>query len=101
MLLQSYHGVLHFLPALPAAWPTGRVEGLRARGGFTVGIEWQEGALIQATVQACVTCRCSIRRVADRYKIVDAKGREVTTQEEGSNISFETVGGETYVVTRQ
>lgn len=33
--------------------------------------------------------------------IVDEKGWEVTTREEGSDISFEIVGGETYVVTRQ
>lgn len=52
MLLQSQGGVLHLLPALPSAWPTGSVRGLRACGGITVSIFWRDGRLSSANVKA-------------------------------------------------
>jgi alpha-L-fucosidase 2 len=52
MLLQSHRGEIHLLPALPAAWKTGTVRGLRARGGYTVDQAWKDGRLVEAIVRA-------------------------------------------------
>jgi alpha-L-fucosidase 2 len=51
MLLQSQAGEIELLPALPQAWPTGSISGLRARGGYEIGIRWQDGKLVSATVK--------------------------------------------------
>ncbi len=52
MLLQSHNSLIRFLPALPAAWSTGWVRGLRARGGVEVDLAWDGGELIQARLHS-------------------------------------------------
>ncbi|MEH7872284.1 glycoside hydrolase family 95 protein [Rhizobium laguerreae] len=43
MLVQSRPGEIHLLPALPTAWPGGRIRGLRLRGGMLLDLDWEGG----------------------------------------------------------
>ena len=62
MLLQSHAG--RGRPAAgasPKAWGSGRVTGLRARGGFEVDLSWSQGALTGARLRASQTGPCRVR----------------------------------------
>ena len=73
MLLQSHGGQLTFLPALPRAWKSGRITGIRARGGFILDLEWENRVFGSARIYSTRggICRLRIQRLANEgQKIV-------------------------------
>lgn len=85
MLLQSHAGEIHLLPALPEAWKNGSIQGIRARGGYEINIEWRNGKLEDASVFSHLGGNCRIR-TAVPLKVVETASREA--QGKNSNIFF-------------
>lgn len=72
MLLQSHTGEIELLPALPTAWPTGHVTGLRARGGFEIEMAWDKGKLTESRIQS-IAGRKAVVRYGDRTAKIELK----------------------------
>ena len=60
MMLQSHDGFIALLPALPSEWPKGKVRGLKAKGNFTVDMEWENGNLTKAVIYSLLGGNCRI-----------------------------------------
>lgn len=80
MLLQSHAGYLSILPALPGAWSEGSIKGIKARGNFTVSIQWAAGKLVKATILSGAGGICRIKTTTP-VKIVEVKANPA----QGSN----------------
>ena len=74
MLLQSHNGELTLLPALPTAWKTGSVKGIKARGNFTLTINWNDGKLSQAKIYSGNGGVCRISSLQP-VKVVEVKSK--------------------------
>ena len=73
-LLQSHAGEISLLPALPETWSSGAVTGLRARGGFTVDMKWENRRLVSAAIRHPEGGSCHVRYNGKVEKIEVPKG---------------------------
>ena len=96
MLLHSHAGEIHLLPALPKAWSTGHIKGLRARGGFVVDMAWENGKLTEARIHSTLGQDCTVRTTA----AVTVTGNDVAieTEQADSVVRFGTDAGKTYTL---
>jgi alpha-L-fucosidase 2 len=78
MLLQSHAGEIHVLPALPDAWKTGSVKGLKARGNYEVDIEWENGNLVEVNVTSFSGIPAQIRYNDKLIDVAAARGGSFT-----------------------
>ena len=103
MLVQSQSGYTQFLPAIPSAWEEGSVQGLKARGNFTIGEKWANGVAETFTVcydgdKESSTFTGSYEDITSAKVYADGKEIEVTKEEETGRISFEAKAGKTYTI---
>lgn len=96
MLLQSHAGEIHLLPALPKAWRTGHVKGLRARGGFTVDIAWEDGSLTEAKIHSTLGRNCTVRSASAVNVTCD--GESIETARAAAVVTFQTEVEQTYLL---
>ena len=95
LLLQSHEDELNLLPTLSASWQTGEVAGLLARGGFEIGMRWQNGRLTEATILSKTGNLCRIRSTAALQ--VTSQGKPIrVTRLEKDVVEFKTTPGATY-----
>ncbi len=92
MLMQSHCGFIELLPALPTAWESGSMNGLVARGNFTVDIEWENGVLKTAKITSNMGGKCKIHYQSSEFEV------ENICKSQNGFAEFETQKGEAYII---
>ena len=79
MLLQSHDDQIVLLPALPSALPDGSVNGICARGGFELKMEWKKSSLVAV-------------------EIISKSGADCVIVCQGKSVKFKTEKGKKYIL---
>jgi alpha-L-fucosidase 2 len=74
MLVQSTENEIRLMPALPDAWEVGSVNGICARGGFEIAMEWELGKLKSAKILSKAGNPCKVIYAGKTYDLKIEKG---------------------------
>ena len=96
MLLQSYYEELDFLPALPSVWKKGTITGIRARGGYTVDMEWDNLELQKARILSVTDRECIILTKHKQFSIIDSWGSPVEYRMDQDKLLFHAAKAKSY-----
>jgi len=96
MLLQSQNNEIHILPAIPKVWAKGNFKGFKARGGFEVDAEWDNGLPVKVTIQSNSGNNCVIRSACS----MKADGINLIAEKQGDYfmLKFKTEKGVNYIL---
>ena len=94
--MQSCGGCIYLLPALPDECSKGHVRGLRAKGGFTVDMNWIENRLSSAEIYSSLGGELRLR--TNSVVSITCEGESVDSRIEDGAVVFNTEQGKTYTV---
>ena len=104
MLMQSAHGYINILPALPTVWEkTGKVTGMKAMGNFIVDFNWKNGKAQKATIVskagAPLRVRCTRGATDIANAVITVNGAPVVAEVDENGIAtIPCEEGETVVI---
>lgn len=100
MLLQSHLEKIQLLPAIPMAWHSGVVKGLKAADNFTVDMEWNNSTLKRTTIYSGSGKKCALyyKNIHKAYIIDENKNKISFTVKHNNEIEFETTVGKSYII---
>lgn len=75
MLVQSNRERVVLLPALPGAWDSGEVRGLRLVGGARVTVAWEKGELTSCSIRADGDYRATVKYGEKQWQVELAAGQ--------------------------
>src|SRR5690606_19121352 len=98
-----HDNTIHLLPALPASWINGSIQGLRARGDSTVAMSWWQHQLTSAVITAGHTGHNTLRSAlfTDDFILANSATREpVSLTGKGPTRNFAVKAGESYLLSK-
>jgi alpha-L-fucosidase 2 len=95
MLVQSHTPEIQLLPALPAAWSNGSVQGLKARSNFEItNMEWKNRKIVRLTIKSISGGECRLRT---SHPLKSSFASSSTGAiETGFKYTFKTTAGKSY-----